>query len=144
MFGVLNKLKDKVAAKAKLIGTKDVMEAIGAGCCAVAWADGQLEPQEKEKFSKLVQGHPMMDGLDRIEIMRIFNRFSEAYELDHGIGQQAALKELKDIKGQEKRETLFLLYMSIAGADGEVEPAEKTLLRRICSMWELSPSDYDI
>lgn len=133
---MLGFLKEKLAdlqGAAERFRDKETAEAVVAIMTGVAYADGELEDSEKAKMSQAFRTHPLMSQFDTGQLMAKFSELSGQFALDVAIGQDACLKELKDVGTRapmEKRVVILRLGVAAAKADGEIEPAERDFLRR--------------
>ncbi|OCC05229.1 hypothetical protein BA190_10015 [Labrys sp. WJW] len=125
---------------------KDFLEAVCAAAALVAAADGDIEDSERRKLVSLVQNHSTLSKLYQSNVIEqtaetMFKRAKEAS------GRQQLARELDDIKslpnGAQMAEDVYLLAQDIANADGEVEPEEDVVLKKIASRLGVDTSKFD-
>lgn len=125
---------------------KDFLEAVCAAASLVAWADGDLEQSEKTKVVSLIQSHPTLGTLymaDQIEqcAQTMFTRGKDKS------GRQLLARELDDLKGkpngQQMAEDVYLLAVDISMADGEVEPQEEEVLKKLATRMGVDASKFE-
>lgn len=132
---MLSKLFGKKAAAAKAevkkFENRDLMEAIVGGSLLVAYADGQLEDEELANLEAQITANPSLDHFGP-EIGKTINRFTSMFEAGFRVGQMKVLREIADIKSSpQEAEEVFVTMITIAEADGEIEPAELEVLKRV-------------
>lgn len=106
----------------------------------VAKADGKVSPAEVQSFDNFLRQQLNMSADERRVAARIFN---EARESD--IPAEEFARQIRQVLlGQTARmRDLISLLMSIAMADGSLDPAEERLIKSIASTMGLSARDYD-
>jgi DnaJ like chaperone protein len=93
-----------------------------------------------QSFDNFLRVQLNMSAEERRVAARIFN---EARDSD--IPAEEFARQIRDLLiGQTARmRDLISLLMSVAMADGHVQPAEEALIRSIASIFGLGPRDYD-
>lgn len=151
MFGFGKTIKAALGAASKEVQAdysenKDYLEAVCAGSALVANADGELEDAERQKVIKICTGHPVLSKFyqrDAIEkcVETMFKRSLDAS------GRQSLARELDDIKsrpnGAQMAEDVYLVCVDVANADGQVEPEEEVVLKKIAARLGVDPSKFD-
>jgi DnaJ like chaperone protein len=105
----------------------------------VAKADGRVTPEEVQTFDRFLRDNLRMSAVDRRMAARIFN---EARESDVSATQLA--RQARGILGPfpDRLRDLVTLLLQIAHADGQLHPAEETLIHGIARDLGLSDHDY--
>lgn len=148
---MFNLLKRSVGAAAKEVKAdysqnKDFLEAVLAASALVAAADGDIEEAERRKVISIVSNHPQLSKLYQSKIIEetaeaMFKRAKDAS------GRQQLARELDDIKnrpdGQQMAEDAYLIAQDIAFSDGELEPAEEQVLKKIANRLGVDPSKFE-
>lgn len=148
MFKFLKKVAGGAAreVQAEYGQNKDFLEAVCAASSLVAWADGNLEQNEKTKVIALIQNHPSLGQLykaDQIEqvAQTMFSRGKDKS------GRQLLARELDDLKGKpnasQMAEDVFLLASDIALADGTVQPEEEEVLKKLATRLGVDASKFE-
>ncbi len=147
MFGMLKKALGKSSRETRQtlskLENKDLMEAIVFGAIYVAAADGELEAAELEKAEKILRNNRAI-GSFTSEIATLMDRAKSDFN-DGGIRiiRMNAERELRDLASSPKdAETVLVTMLSIAEADGEIDPEEKKVLDRAASLMGLRLNDY--
>ncbi len=148
MFGVFKKVLGAGAreVQANYGQNKDYLEAVCAASALVAMADGELEDVEKSKVVSLLTNHSTLGKMyDRGTIETtaetMFKRAKDSS------GRQALARELDDIKGrpegQQMAEDVYLIAVDVSMADGEAEPAEVDVLKKIAARLGVDTSRFE-
>jgi tellurite resistance protein len=147
MFGALKKAF-KAGAKevaADYSQNKDYLEAVCAAAALVANADGEIEDSEKSKAVRVISNHPVLSKFYKQNDIeqtsdQMFKRAKDAS------GRQQLARELDDIKGRDggqMAEDVYLVALDVANADGELEPEEEVVLKKIASRLGVDASKFD-
>lgn len=152
MFGALKRMAGAVAGsvarevKAEYGESKDFLEAVCAGAALVAYADGELEDAERSKIVSTILNNATLGKIYQQNVIEqttdaMFKRAKDAS------GRQGLARELDDIKGRpgaaQMAEDVYLICLDVAGADGEVEPEEEVVLKKLASRLGVDPSRFD-
>ncbi|MBN3082693.1 tellurite resistance TerB family protein [Pectobacterium polaris] len=136
--------KKVAAAKVELkkVENRDLMEAIVGGCLLVAAADGEIEKKETDKLDQLLRSNPQLGHYGN-EITQTISRFTEQLQAGFRVGRMNILREIDDIKNTLKdAEEVFVNMLTIAEADGEIEPEEQKVLEEVGRRLGLRIEDY--
>ncbi|EIV9525844.1 MULTISPECIES: tellurite resistance TerB family protein [Klebsiella] len=143
---MLKKLFGKKAAavkgELKKVENRDLMEAIVGGCLLVSAADGEIEKEETSKLDQLIRSNPRLSHFGN-EITSTITRYTEQLEAGFRVGRMNILREIDDIKNDPKEaEEVFVNMLTIAEADGEIEPEEQKVLEEVGRRLGLRTEDY--
>ena len=143
IFGkFLGKKAGAVKAEVKKLENRDLLEAVVGGCLLIAAADGDIEDSEVKKIDSLLRTNKNLEHFGS-EITDLVNRFSERLQSGYRVARAEILREIEDIKSdQQQKEDVLLNMLTIAEADGEIEPAEQKELETIAQRLGLRISDY--
>lgn len=143
IFGkFLGKKAGAVKAEVKKLENRDLLEAVVGGCLLVAAADGDIEDSEVKKIDSLLRTNKNLEHFGS-EITDLVNRFSERLQSGYRVARAEILREIEDIKSdQQQKEDVLLNMLTIAEADGEIEPAEQKELETVAQRLGLRISDY--
>lgn len=143
---MLNKLFGKKVAAAKVelkkVENRDLMEAIVGGCLLVSAADGEIEKEDTSKLDQLIRSNPRLSHFGN-EITATINRYTEQLQAGFRVGRMNILREIDDIKNDQKEaEEVFVNMLTIAEADGEIEPEEQKVLEEVGRRLGLRVEDH--
>lgn len=147
-MGVFGKIFGKKAAETQVklqkFEKRDLVEACVAGMVMVAFADGDCEDSELAKLQEIIQSNESFAHFQS-EVGVLVDKFALQFKAGFILGKSKVLKELADINSSaDEKEEAFICMVLVAQADGEVEPAEKTLLVEIGRRMGLNPAAYGI
>ena len=131
MFGFLKKRSSRAMSEIKKFDKRDLAEAVVNAAYLIAYADGELESSEKAKIEQVLRANPVLSNFQS-ELNAIASTIIAQLEADIDIGRRAALRQIADVKGdQRESEDVLDVAVAIARADGEIEPAEEAMLKQI-------------
>lgn len=138
MFGML---KGKLAGAAnRLSGKTDLLEGIAAGAILVSAADGEIESEEiAVLIEALCANETLAKSFTDTQISGIVDKMVKKASPNAAgkigmVGKIALEREVAEVKSKSSTEDLELMLavlVDVATADGEVEPAEKTVVNKI-------------
>lgn len=148
MFGALKKAFGAGAKEiqADYSQNRDYLEAVCAASALVAYADGELEDTERTKVVSVISNHPTLGKMYQQAIIEqtadaMFKRSKDSS------GRQQLARELDDIKGRAEgprmAEDVYLIALDVANADGQVEPQEAEVLKKVAGRLGVDPSRFD-
>jgi len=145
MFGlkkIFGKGREARAALGKL-ENRDLLQAVVYGCFYVAAADGEIEPTELDKIDRLLRNEPKLQGFGA-ELGNLIDKAKADFnEGGARIIRMNAERELADLAHTPTdAETVINFMLTIAEADGEIEPAEVAVLERAAAKLNLRLKDY--
>ncbi|MDL1900302.1 hypothetical protein FBR02_05990 [Anaerolineae bacterium CFX9] len=105
----------------------------------VSFSDGELEDDEIDVLVQRASRHPKMAGMNHNEFMRYIKRSLSAMDRQ---GLEKRVEEVcKLLTTKEMRLTGIDLALSVAMADGELEPDEDRLINRMIQLMGLTQAD---
>ncbi|MCK2097724.1 tellurite resistance TerB family protein [Thauera aromatica] len=145
MFGKLfGKKVGAAKAELKRVENKDLMQAVVGAMVLIAYADGECERSELEKIERLVAANDSLAHFGN-EINTTMGRYIEFMEAGPRMGEMKIMREIADVKNDPKEaEEVFVLAITVAEADGEIEPAEIKVLAKIGRELGLRLQDFGI
>jgi tellurite resistance protein TerB len=144
MFGLFKKKGKEALAEIKRMENKDLAEGLVGACLLVAAADGEIEQEEILSLNKQLEAHPALAGYGP-EIGKMVDKFSKMLDAGFLIGKTQIMREIKDCTHDDhEAEDIFVAAITIAQADGEVEPQELVILKEIGRTLGLNLASYGI
>jgi tellurite resistance protein len=148
MFGILKKVAGAATkeVKAEYGQNKDFLEAVLAASALVAAADGEIEESERRKVISIISNHPTLSKLYSTQVIEstaetMFKRAKDAS------GRQMLARELDDVKGKtdgaQMAEDAYLIALDIANSDGEQEPAEADILKKLAARLGVDAAKFE-
>jgi len=128
MFGKLFKSFTSAITKFE---NEDMLKAVIGGSTLVIFADGDAEPSEYDSLRGILNSHDKLKHFGS-EIDVHINDYKRLFMSGATTATVKVLQEISeyDFSSEEKNEIFAVMY-DIARADGEVEEAEKDILRTI-------------
>lgn len=144
MFGLFKKKAGAVKVEMKKVENRDLMEAIVGAMVLIAYADGDCEKEELDKIERLIRANENLAHFGS-EITQIMGRFVEYMDAGPRLGTIKIMREITDIKSNAKdAEEVFVSAITIAEADGEIEPSELKVLANLGRELGLRVQDFGI
>ncbi len=138
---VSNTLRDEV----KKIKNQSFLEGVVAGCTLVAFADGVVRPEEKQKMMGFMRNNDALSAFDSGDIIKLYEKFAGRFEFDRSIGEADALQAVAKLKKSENEARLLVrVCCSIGSSDGTFDALEQEMVRKICRELGLNPADFDL
>lgn len=148
MFGFAKKLLGKNTAEArnnlKKLENKDLMEATIGAALLVTAADGKIEDEEIVKLHEIVEAMPSMSHFGS-EIGSTIDRFTRQLKAGFVLGKVQIMREIADCKhSDQEAEDVLVTAITIASADGELEPQEAEIIKEVARKLGLNPANYGL
>lgn len=136
---------------ARLTGRKDAptseafRDASMAMCALVAAADGTIDPAETRRVAELIAANEALRNLDKNDLQRRFHDYIDVLRTDAQDGRANVLRVIARVRGNlDEARTVVRLGVSIGGADGRFDPAERTVVREVCAVLGLARADFGL
>ena len=145
MFGKLfGKKVSGAQAQLKKVENRDLMQAVVGAMVLIAYADGECERSELDKIERLIAANDSLSHFGS-EIQQTMDRFIEFMQAGPRLGEMKIMREIADVKNNaQEAEEVFVLAITVAEADGEIEPAEIKMLAKIGRELGLRVQDFGI
>jgi len=124
--------------------SKDLLEAVVAGCALVAYADGNVTSEEKQKMMGFLRTSDQLKVFDSGDVIKIFQKYVEKFEFDNTIGVGEVMQAVGKFRGKPQAQLVVRVCCAIGAADGDFDQKEKAVVRRMCSELGLNPSDFSL
>jgi len=142
--GLLHKMTDGLTEGFKKYASADLAEGTMAALAMVAHANGEFKPEEKAKVFGFIKRDPALKAFKQSDLLEMFNKHTENFEFDFGIGKEQALKAIKKVSDEEAARLLVRGCIAIGAADGDFDKNEKDTVREICGVLNLSASSFGL
>lgn len=136
--------RDTLNAEITKFKSKDLLEAVVAGCALVAYADGGVSSEEKQKMMGFLRTSDQLKVFDAGDVIRIFQKYVEKFEFDNTIGVGEVMQAVGRFRGKPQAQLVVRVCCAIGAADGDFDEKEKSVVRRMCSELGLNPSDFNL
>jgi tellurite resistance protein TerB len=140
-----NEVSASLKTEVTKVRNKTFLEGVVAGCALVAYADGTVKPEEKQKMVGFLQASDVLSVFDVSTVVSVFEKYAKNFEFDYKIGEANALQAIGKFRGKETEARLLVrVCCAIGAADGDFDDDEKAAVRKICSELGLNPKDFDL
>lgn len=124
--------------------SKDFLDAIVAGSAMVAYADGTISAQEKQKLMGYLRTSEQLKVFDQNDVIKQFQKYLEKFEFDTTIGTGEAMQAIARFKGKPQAQLVIRVCCAIGAADGTFDEDEQAVVRRMCSELGLNAADFGL
>ena len=140
-----NEVSASLKTEVTKVRNKTFLEGVVAGCALVAYADGVVKPEEKQKMMGFLQTSDVLSVFDVTEVIKAFEKVAKNFEFDPAIGEANALQTVGKLKGKDAEARLMVrVCCAVGAADGDFDEEEKAAVRKICGELGLNPKDFDL
>jgi len=136
--------RETIATEITKFKSKDLLEAIVAGCAMVAYADGTVKAEEKQKMMGYLQNSEQLRVFDTKDVIQKFQKYIEQFDFDIHVGTAEAMKAIGKFKGKPEAQLVVRVCCAIGAADGNFDADEQTVVRRMASELGLNPADFGL
>lgn len=135
---------DKMNKEVAKVKNKSFLDCVMAACAAVAYADGEVTADEKQKMIGFINTNPSLRVFDQKKAIDLFNGWMSQFEFDATIGLGAVTAKLASMKGKPEAPLIVSVCCAVGAADGNFDDDEKAVARKLAAAMGLSPSDFDL
>jgi tellurite resistance protein TerB len=140
-----NEVSASLKTEVTKVRNKTFLEGVVAGCALVAYADGVVKPEEKQKMMGFLQTSDVLSVFDVTEVIKAFEKAAKGFEFDAAIGEANALQTVGKLKGKDAEARLMVrVCCAVGAADGDFDEDEKAVVRKICGELGLNPKEFDL
>lgn len=124
--------------------SKDLLDAILAGSAMVAYADGNVSSEEKQKLIGYLRTSDQLKVFDQNDVIKTFQKYVEKFEFDPAIGTGEVMTSICKFKGKPQAQLVVRVCCAIGAADGDFDDKERAVVKRMCAELGLSPADFGL
>lgn len=143
-MGMFDFAKDLVqGAMNKVSGNTDFLEAVCAGAALVAYADGSASDEEIAAALTAVDSSPtLLKAFRQNQIEQTMNQMLTKAK-SGTVGRVQLKRELADVRNKpDIAEIVLCTIIDVASADGNIDEAEKRVIRDTATTFGLDPAKY--
>lgn len=148
-MSIFNSIKQSVTNAAnsmnselKKFRSKDLMQAIVAGSTMIAYADGVVSAEEKQKLLGFVRSSEQLSVFESDKVIETFTQYLSRFEFDVTIAAGEALQKIAAFRGKPEAELIVRVCLAIAKADGNIDHKEQQALGQICQSLGLDMKNF--
>ena len=122
-----------------------LMEGIVAGCALVAYADGWVTDDERDRMLGLIRGFEPIAAFGLHDVETTFEVLTTRFAADQEDGERAALAAVARVKGADRYPALLVeTCCAIADADSGFDAEERGAAIRVCEVLGLDPEAFGL
>ncbi len=148
-MSIFNSIKQSVTSAAnsmnselKKFRSKDLLQAIVAGSTMIAYADGAVTAEEKQKLLGYVRSSEQLSVFESDKVIESFTQYLSRFEFDVTIASGEALQKIAAFRGKPEAELIARVCLAIAKADGNIDAKEQQALNQICQSLGLDVKNF--
>lgn len=136
--------KDSICTEVAKFKSRDLLEAVIAGCTMVAYADGGISTEEKRKMLNYLKLSDQLKVFNKDDIIKTFQKYAEKFEFDNIIGIGEVMQTVQKFRNKPQAQLVVRICCAIGAADGNFDELEQTVVRKMCLELGLNPADFDL
>ncbi len=136
--------RDTLNAEITKFKSRDLLEAVVAGSAMVAFADGAISAEEKQKLMAYLKISDQLKVFDSNDVIKIFQKYAEKFEFDTTIGTGEAMQVIGKFRGKPQAQLVVRVCCAIGASDGDFDEKERAVVRKMCSELGLNPADFEL
>jgi len=148
-MSIFNSIKQSVTnatnsmnSELKKFRSKDLLQAIVAGSTMIAYADGAVNAEEKQKLLGYVRSSEQLSVFESDKVIESFTQYLSRFEFDATIAAGEALQKIAAFRGKPEAELIVRVCLAIAKADGNIDPNEQQALAQISQSLGLDVKNF--
>lgn len=149
---VLDWLKTNAAAAKSAIMTEvgkfknaKFLEGVIAASAKMAYADGMVDPKEKQKMMGIVQNSDVLSVFKTEDVIAMWKKWAAKYDNDKDFADMEALSAIgKNRDDENAARTLVRVAIIVANSDGNFDRNEIQAAIDICKELRLDPADFNL
>jgi tellurite resistance protein TerB len=126
----------------KKFRSKDLLQAIVAGSTMIAYADGMVTTEEKQKLLGFVRSSEQLSVFESDKVIESFTQYLSRFDFDATIAAGEALQKIAAFRGKPEAELIVRVCLAIAKADGNIDAKEQQALGQICQSLGLDIKNF--
>lgn len=140
----VNDAREALSTEITKFKSRDFLEAVVAGCALVAYADGNVSSQEKQKMMGYLRASEQLKVYDQNDVIKLFQKYVEKFEFDSTIGTGEVMQAVGKFRGKPQAQLIIRVCCAIGGADGDFDAQERAAVRKMASELGLNPADFSL
>jgi tellurite resistance protein TerB len=138
---IRNKAKEEVAK----FKNADFLNAVISACAKMAYADGMVDPKEKQKMMGFIQHSDALQVFDTAVVIDTWQKISNKFDFDLDVGNIEAMKMIGKLKSKpDAARAVIRVSIMIANSDGNFDDNEKKAVVEICNELGVPASEFGL
>ena len=125
--------RDALNAEITKFKSKDLLEAIVASSAMVAYADGHVSSDEKQKLMGYLRSSDQLKFFDQNDVIKTFQKYVEKFEFDATIATGEVMSAVTKFKGKPEAQLVIRVCCAIGSSDGDFDEGERAVVSRMCA-----------
>ncbi|MBF0344483.1 MAG: tellurite resistance TerB family protein [Nitrospirae bacterium] len=141
----VNQMSDSLQNKVSQFKNADFANGAMAMCALVAAADGNIDPEERQKTAALIMANDMLKVFPATELKDKFDFYCDKLNKDFDFGKIEVIQAISKLKKKEDQaRAVIQVGIIIGGSDGRFDPSEKKVIKEACNAVGINPADFDL
>ncbi len=140
----VSEMGSSINAEIKKFRSKELLDAIVSGSAMIAFADGEVSAEEKQKLLGYIRNSEQLGVFDTDKVIEIFNKTTQRFEFDNSIAIGETLQKIAPFKNKPEAHLIVQVCVAIAKADGNFDTSERKAVQQICDALELDSKPFGI
>lgn len=120
-------------------------EGVIAGCAKMAYANGIVDPKEKQKMMGFIQNSEVLSVFKIEDSITLWKKWAAKYDMDKDFADMEALQAIAKNKSDSgAARTLVRVVIMVANSDGEFDKDEIKAAIEICRELAVDPADFNL
>jgi len=127
------------------LANKTLMEATMAGLALVTNANGVVKDEEMQLMIGLISRDEDLKVYDVSEMISVFKKRMEGFQLSPIVGQAECLAEVGKLKKKNDQSMVLIgKCCAIGSADGDFDANEKAIVKKMCDVLGINTGQFDL
>lgn len=141
----VNEMNSSLQTNASKFKNNDFANGSMAMCALIASADGNVDPEERQKTAALITNNEILKIFPATELKGKFDFYLDKIAADADFGKIEAMQAISKLKRKEDQaRAVVQVGIVIGGADGNFDKNEMKAVRDACNAVGISPNEFDL
>ncbi|WP_326597966.1 tellurite resistance TerB family protein [Streptomyces sp. NBC_01803] len=142
---LVSTLKTQLTAVKAELKSGAFRDASMAMCALVAAADGTIDAAERQRVESLIMSNDVLQNFPPDSLRQRFNKHADQLASNFQSGRAEVMQEIAKVR-KKPMEARAVVQMGvvIAAADGYFAQAEQHVIREVCTVLGVSPTEFDL
>ncbi|MFO1040045.1 MAG: TerB family tellurite resistance protein [Geminicoccaceae bacterium] len=121
---------------------EDLVEAVAAATAMVAYADHELDDEERAHLLEVFEQENALTDVDLDELFEAFDDYTERFVEDRQAAEKETLAAVAEFAGTPHRARLIVrAALAVASSDGDLSQPEMAAVGKLCDVLGIDPAD---
>lgn len=126
---------------------KEFLQCSIAGTVLVAYADGVVSPEEKNKIFSFCKQNDYLKVYDTEVLTEYYNTYAKLMDFDLSVGKMDLLNKISSFSKDmelEQRKLILSVCVAVAKADNGIDETERKCLIEVRNALRIEPNEFSI